>query len=452
MTKPNILIIHCHDLGQHLGCYGVPTVQTPEIDRLASEGVLFRNNFCVSPSCSPSRAAIFTGRYPHNNGVMGLCHANFAWDLYPTERHMAQYLADAEEYFRVGYRTAAVGVVHETCSGPERCGYQEYAPASRAVPAAATAVEFLRKYAGEPGRPFFLSVGFFEPHRLPYPDTDPPQEHGFCFPDFSPDDELGIQVPGYLRNTPGTLQELAELQGAIRHVDQQVGIILTALESYGLQEDTLVIFTTDHGIAMPRAKCSLYDGGIQTAFILRLPNRPGWHGGKTIYSLVSNIDMLPTILDLVGEPVPRDVQGYSLMGLLDGNEYNPRQEVFAEMTYHGHYDPQRCIRTKEAKLILNFSTAPVFQDPSQSWRPRSDTALAVNQAVAFHPDIELYDLEQDPWELENLAGKPEYQSLEIGLLQRLHRQMVVTNDPLLHGAVMNPQHSRVLRALKNTGS
>ncbi len=452
MTDPNILIIHCHDLGQHLGCYGVQTVQTPEIDRLAAEGVLFRNNFCVSPSCSPSRAAIFTGRYPHNNGVMGLCHANFAWDLHPTERHLAEYLAD------VGYRTAAVGVVHETGSGPERCGYQEYASPVRAAPAATAAVEFLKKYAGEPGRPFFLSVGFFEPHRLPYPDTDPPQEHGFCFPDFSPDDELGIQVPGYLRDTPGTRQELAELQGAIRHVDQQVGNILNALESFGLQEDTLLIFTTDHGIAMPRAKCSLYDGGIQTVFILRLPNRPGWNGSKTIHSLVSNIDILPTILDLVGaeeyfrSEVTPEIQGRSLAGMLDGREYNPRQEIFAEMTYHDYYDPRRCIRTESHKLIMNFSTAPFFMDPSQSWRPRSDTVSPPNRAVDYHPDFELYDLQMDPWEKENLAGKPEFQSLEIGLLQCLYRHMVETADPLLMGAVMNPQHSRVLNALQKAES
>ncbi len=114
--RPNILLVHCHDLGQYLHCYGVKTVQTPNLDALAAEGVRFARSFCSNPGCSPSRASIFTGRWPHSNGVMGLCHANFAWDLGPDERHMAQILRDA------GYTTAAVGVIHETASGFKRCG------------------------------------------------------------------------------------------------------------------------------------------------------------------------------------------------------------------------------------------------------------------------------------------------------------------------------------------
>jgi arylsulfatase A-like enzyme len=150
--------------------------------------------------------------------------------------------------------------------------------------------------------------------------------------------------------------------------------------------------------------------------------------------------------------VPPDIQGHSHSGLLDGKETNPRQEIFAEMTYHDYYDPRRCIRTETHKLILNYSTAPSFMDPSQSWRPRSDTVSPSNRAVAYHPDSELFDLQKDTWEKENLAGKLEYQSLEIELLQRLYRHMVETADPLLAGAVMNPQHSRVINTLQKAGS
>ena len=164
----NLLIVHCHDLGQYLHCYGVETVQTPNLDAFAAEGVRFAQSFCTAPSCSPSRASIFTGRYPHNNGVMGLCHAYFAWDLNPDERHLAQLLGEA------GYTTAAVGVVHETRSGPERCGYQSYDRSAQAREATDAAIARLRAWHERGAQPFYLAVGYVEPHRLPQPNADPP--------------------------------------------------------------------------------------------------------------------------------------------------------------------------------------------------------------------------------------------------------------------------------------
>lgn len=432
-NPPNILIVHCHDLGQYLHCYGVETVQTPNLDAFAAEGVRFSRSFCTSPSCSPSRAAIFTGRYPHSNGVMGLCHATFAWDLHPGERHLAQILREA------GYTTAAVGVIHETRSGAARCGYQSYDPPSQATQATDAAIARLAQLRDD-DRPFLLAVGFIEPHRLPAFGADPPGEHGFTPAWIKADSALGTQVPGYLRDTPGTRQELAELQGAVRHVDTQFGRLMTALDELGLKQDTLVIFTTDHGVAMPRAKCSLYDPGIGVAFMLRLPARRGWHGGVTQSALVSNVDYLPMLLNLLELPIPSEVQGRSLMALLDNAPYSARDEIFAEMTYHDYYDPRRCIRTATHKLIANFTTAPFFMDPSQSWRPRSDTTSPPNRAMAYHPHIELYDLRSDPWEQQNLADKPEHAAIQRELLRRLHRHLVETADPILAGAVTGPHH------------
>jgi N-sulfoglucosamine sulfohydrolase len=438
--KPNILMIHCHDLGQYLNCYGVETVQTPNLDAFASEGVRFVNSFCVAPSCSPSRAGLFTGRYPHSNGVMGLCHASFAWDLHPNEKHLAEILRES------GYHTAAVGVVHETRSGAARCGYQEYDPSSRAEEAALAAIQFINKFHEKNDQPFFLSVGFIEPHRLPVDDSDPPGEHGFTPAYIQPDTSRGIQVPGYLRDTAGTRQELAELQGAVRHVDAQFGTIMRTLEELNLVDKTLVIFTTDHGVAMPRAKCSLYDPGIEVALLLRL-KRPGWYGGVVHEELVSNIDLLPSILELLGIERPSNVQGRSFVPLLDEKPYSPREEIFAEMTYHDYYDPRRCLRTRDHKLIVNFSSAAFFMDPSQSWRPRSDTISPANRAVSYHPDMELYDLKADPWELEDVINNPGYADLKKQLIHRLHHFMIETGDPLLAGAVTGPQHERVIQAL-----
>ncbi len=436
----NILMVHCHDLGQYLHCYGVRTVQTPNLDRLAAEGVRFSRSFCPNPGCSPSRASIFTGRWPHSNGVMGLCHANFAWDLNPDERHLAQILHDA------GYTTTAVGIIHETHSGYQRCGYERHLGPARATMATDAAIRVLRQYAVKREKPFFMSVGFIEPHRLRYPNPDwpcaTPNDSSFPGPGLESDDSLGVEVPGFLADTEGTRRELAGLQGAIRHVDSQVGRLLAALKEVGLESETLVVFTTDHGVAMPRAKCGLYEPGIQVALILRLPGRKGWYGGIVHDEMITNVDYLPTILEVAGVPIPANVQGRSFAPLLDGRPYEPRQEIFSELTYHDYYDPRRAVRTETHKLIVNFTTAPAFMDPSQSWRPQSDVVVPQNPAAAYHPDVELYDLTKDPWEQVDVAKKEEYAAVRKDLLKRLYAHLVATDDPILKGAVTSPQHRR----------
>jgi arylsulfatase A-like enzyme len=368
---------------------------------------------------------------------MGLCHADFAWDLHPSERHLGQIFADA------GYATAGVGVNHETRSGARRCGLAQYDNAGMAIPMADATIARLRRFAADPGRPFYLQAGCVEPHRLSGADREGDQ--GFLGGHLQPDSSSGISVPPYLRDTPGTRTELAELQGAVRHMDEQMGRVLSAVTELGLQKNTLVIFTTDHGIAMPRAKCSVYEPGLRTSFILRFPGRAGWHGGVRHRALVQNIDYVPTILDLAGIPVPAAVQGRSLAPLLDGRTQTHRDRIFGELTYHDYYDPRRSVRTHTHKLIVNFSSAPFFMDPSQSWRPRSDTVVPVNHAMAYHPPIELYDLNADPWEQRNLvtsipaASHPAAATLN-QLRAQLFEHLSATADPILEGAVTSPLH------------
>jgi N-sulfoglucosamine sulfohydrolase len=433
-SRPNVLLLHCHDLGQHLHCYGVGAVNSPNLDRLAGEGVLFENNFCTAPQCSPSRASIFTGRYPHSNGVMGLTHADFAWDLHPGEHHIGQILGDA------GYATAGVGVLHETHSGAKRCGFTEYANASAATEMADAAIARLKQFAKLGDKPFYLQAGCIEPHRMGQPGLNADQ--GFLGGRLQPDTSHGVTVPGYLRDTEGTRTELAELQGAIRHMDGQMGRVLAAVRELGLDTNTLVIFTTDHGVAMPRAKCSLYEPGLRTSFMLRYPSRDGWHGGIRHKQMVSNIDCLPTILDLAGVPVPAAVQGRSLAPLMNGRSYTARDRIFGEITYHDYYDPRRSIRSASHKLIVNFSSAPAFMDPSQSWRPRADTVVPANHALAYHPPFELYDLARDPWEQKDAAQDASYAAVLNELRSQLAAQMQATQDPILNGAVTSPLHRR----------
>lgn len=439
--RPNILLITCHDLGRFLGCYGVPTVQSPHLDALAADGIRATRAFCTAPQCSPSRASLFTGRYPHANGVMGLTHAEFAWDLHPGERHLGQVLRDA------GYATALFGIHHESRRGtPDeiaaRCGMDEVQPPLRGEALTDAALAWLARASGGE-RPFYLQIGYHEPHRARAELRDEPGYMGFLGDYLAPDDALGVAVPPYLRDTALAREELAELQGAVRALDAAVGRMLAGLRDLGLEDHTLVIFTTDHGVALPRAKCSLYDPGLEVALILRHPAR-GWRGGRAVESLISNLDLFPTLLDLLGLPVAATIQGRSQFAAFDGLPHTPRDEIYGEMTYHDYYDPRRCIRTARHKLIANFSAAPAFMDPSQSWQPRTVTTIPPDPALAYHPPLELYDLATDPHEWHNLADDPGYADTRAELLARLGRWMRETGDPLLDGAVTSPLHRRVV--------
>lgn len=451
---PNVVLITSHDLGRFLHCYGVPTVSSPNLDRLAGDGIRFSAAFATAPQCSPSRASLATGRYPHANGVMGLTHGHFGWDLRETETHLAAALrAEA------GYATGLVGVHHESYQGaPEtiaaRCGFDTFEPGGTAETVRDRALARLDGYAAA-DRPFYLQVGFLEVHRLGRSGDETPEAMGFLGDHLEPDDAAGVTIPAYLRDTPGTRREIAELQGSVRHLDAAVGAILDRLDTLGLADDTLVIFTTDHGLPLPRAKCSLYDPGLETALIMRLPAR-GWTGGRVIDAPVSNVDLMPTILtasgraDLVEDDV-HALHGIDLAPVLDGRaEPSCDRALFGEMTYHDYYDPRRSIRTAQHKLIANFTSAPAFMNPSQSWRPRSDVAVPADPATAYHPPVELYDLVADPGETRDLAEDPAHADVRRELSSRLYAWMANSGDPLLHGAVDSPMHRTAVAVLRGS--
>jgi N-sulfoglucosamine sulfohydrolase len=429
MSKPNIVLITCHDIGRHLGCYGVDTVSTPNINALAERAVRFQNSFCTAPQCSPSRASIYTGRYPHSNGVMGLTHYNFAWDFNPGEKHLAVLLKQA------GYKTALIGIQHET-RFPENIGFDHLDikehPVCESV--AQSCINFITKSKAD-SEPFYLQAGFLEPHRK------------FDFGGAVPDSEKGVFVPPYLVEDESSKKEFAGFQGAIKKVDNAIGMVINALDEAGVLDNTILIYTADHGIPFPRAKCSLYDPGIEVPFIIRWPER-NWQGGRVCQEMISNIDYLPTILDAIGAEVPANVQGRSFCALLDQREYCPRQEIFTELTYHDYYNPMRSIRTHEYKLIANFSSAPAIMNPSQSYRPATITVEPPDPAWAYLPHLELYDLKNDPNEFVDLADKPEYTSIKSDLSNRLLNWMMSTNDQLVHSAVPCPHHNETLSRLQ----
>jgi arylsulfatase A-like enzyme len=423
MNPPNIIQITCHDLGRHIGCYGIRTVHTPTLDRLAQEGVQFAGSFCTSPGCSPSRAALATGRYPHSNGVMGLAHAHFGWDLAPGERHIARLLCDA------GYHTILFGLQHVTFH-PENLGFRQI---ERDRPADGVA-ENVERWPSAPHLPFYWEINFFEPHRP------------FDFGGVAPDREAGVQIPPYLPDNEAAREELVGMQGAIRKVDAAVARILGALERDGLTENTLVVFTADHGIAFPRAKTTLYDPGIETALLVRWP-AGGITGGRVYPELISNVDILPTLLEAAGLPVPANVQGRSLLPLLQGRPYTPRTAVFAEKTYHELYDPQRCIRTNRHKLTVHFEVASrAYASTDITDGPTYKTMA--NDLAKERSMLELYDLQQDPAEQQNLANDPANAALVADLVRQLRAWMHETQDPLLAGPVASPFYYQAIRTLE----
>jgi len=424
---PNVLFITCHDLGQHLGCYGQRTVASPALDRLAASGVRFARSFCTAPQCSPSRAALHTGLYPHAAGVLGLAHHPYGWRLDPTVPHTAHLLGQH------GYRTTLVGMQHLIDRGSaHELGYERVLPVAPAYDEAEATVALLGELARSEA-PFYLEVGFEEPHR--------PYDFGGAEPDTS----RGVAVPAYLPDAPQSRADLAAFQGAIRQMDAGVGRILAALDQLGLQDQTCVIFVTDHGAAMPRAKCTLYDPGIEVALLWRWPSA-GLSGGRVIAELISNVDVTPTLFDGLRLPAPPSVQGRSVWPLLRGEPYLPRAEIFAEKTFHTYYEPMRAVRTAGAKLIINFEVSTAVDVPSDI-RASPIYPLVQPAFDVVRQPVELYDLAADPWEQHNLAGEAAVAALEADLRQRLLQWMAETGDPLLHGPVASPYYADALRHL-----
>lgn len=410
MEKLNLICFICHDLGQHLSCYGVPNVRSGNLDAFAEEGIRFANSFCTAPQCSPSRSALWTGRYPHSNGCIGLAHGGFRSRINDEEKTLAQLLNWA------GYETHIFGTQHIT---PERqrCGFKvDHGGACSCTRVGPAVAEFLKNHRGGP---FYIHAGTDEPHR-PFSHLDtlsrPPEE---------------MYVPPYLPDIPECRRELAELEASVASVDKAVGIILEALDSAGMRDDTIVLFTTDHGIAFPRAKCTLYDTGIAVSLILRVP---GTGGGKVFEQMVSNVDVLPTLLELLGIEVPENVQGRSFAELIREGDYEERRAVFAEKTYHTYYDPMRCIRTKRWKLIVNFENTPNPELPSDIlYGATASAIISTGQRPPYHELYELYDLESDPWEQNNLAE--DRHDIRDSLAKELREWMRQSQDPLLYGAI-----------------
>jgi arylsulfatase A-like enzyme len=339
---------------------------------------------------------------------MGLAHRGFDWELTRDAPHAAAIFAG------LGFETHLFGAQH-VAQHPERLGFDQMHSTE--------AVE--QVLASKPReRRMYLEINFDETHR-PYPPPGPiPRD---------------LVIPGYLPDGPEAVEEMTALQTAITQMDEAVGRVLAALAKTGRADSALVVFTTDHGLAMPRAKCTLYDPGLEVAFIVC------WHGGDigsgvVRSELVSNIDVLPTLLEAAAASLPDGIQGRSVLPLLRGAAYEPRNAIFAEKTFHSYYDPMRCVRTGRHKYIRNFETGFAVEVPADIQQGPIFRADPSRYSTDRPNVVELYDLEADPLEENNVAGSPSLKVIEDDLSAQLWNWMQATDDPLLNGPVASPRY------------
>lgn len=429
MQKPNILFMISHDTGRYLGSYG-HQVSTPELDELAAKGIRFAQYYCPAPQCSPSRGSILTGQYPHNNGLIGLAHLGFTIQEERTTL--------PKELQKNGYETTLIGFSHETIGETQKgvvsstynLGYDRYfeIEGSRAPKVAETVTTYLQEKANNPSeQPFFVNIGFEETHR-PFDEYEP-------YADALDD----ISVVPYLPDTPNVRRDLALFHGSVKVLDQAVGTIMRALRETGLEDNTIVIYTTDHGIAFPRAKGTLKDAGLETALIVYSPARFG--EGKVIADLLCNVDMMPTLLDLAGAPVPEGLDGKSFAPLLEGKQPKIREDFFCELTWHDKYHPMRGIRTERYKYVVNLEDGPQIYMPVDIHKSLSGAEVRTQYYVPNEAE-ELYDLQRDPLEEHNLIQDPQYTEVASELRSKVREWMESTDDPLLHGPVPGTESSK----------
>lgn len=427
----NILYIHTHDTGRFTSVYG-KNVPTPNLKAFAGDALVFRNAFCASPTCSPSRGALLTGRYPHENGLEGLAHRGFR--IRERSSHLASFLK------RNGFETVLCGVQHEEKSYDytemslqysEALGYEknisyvsDQGKCTDKVLAdrinAERAAEFLRNRKEK--RPFFLSYGMFHTHRE-YPELEAGEEKVF--------DQAYVELPENIYDTREARADTARLNKSLKLFDDNFQMVLQALKDAGLYENTIIISTTDHGLANPFSKCTLTDRGLGVSLIMRIPGYPDSFG--SVYDgLVSHVDVFPTLCEAEGLTLPENLSGISLLPVFDGKQEELREAVYGEINFHTSYEPARCVRTSRYKYICYYDeTWEKYNMTNCDDSPLKDLLVHAGWREKTKPREQLFDLYFDPCERENLAGNAEYEPVLAEMRGRLAEWRKRSGDRIL---------------------
>lgn len=442
IRRPNILLVLSDDHSvPYLGCYGYP-VKTPNLDKFAGQGLKCTRMFTAAPQCVPSRAAMMTGRMP-----VAIRMGRFSTPMPPEIVTMPELLRAA------GYFT---GVCRRNyhLDGPAtpaaRATFEQYnmltfAPrldwVDRNSPRAQTAAKLNEFFDKKPmEKPFFLWVNFNDPHHVW--DKNAIAE---------PHDPLKLPMAKHLPDLPGMREDLGRHLDEVSRADDEFRIVLDVLEKRGFAQDTLVVFMGDNGMAFPHGKGSLYDPGLNVPFLVRWPGVVG--EGRATSELLSGEDLAPTFLEAAGLPKHKDMSGRSFLNLLRGRAYESRRYIFGQRIPHGNspmtpttksstFDLSRCVRSARWKLIYNCTPhmeySPVDSARDAGWVQTVEAHKAGKLPAELErtyftlprPVLELYDLDSDPSELNNLAGKPEHAGIQKELTEALQEKMILDYDHL----------------------
>ena len=410
-----------------VGCYGNRDCHTPNLDRFAGEALRFDRGYTVVGVCKPSRSALYTGLYPHKNGARGFDPVS------PDVATWCELLTPD---------VCATGMIGKLNVKPiekfrfERWVRPKRVGDARAPDAIAQALRGMLDGFGD--RRTAIVLNLKDPHR---PFREPLRVEDPSAP--VPHDPARLSVPPWLYDTPETRGELARYYDVVWRLDKTVGEVLDVIDERGLRDDSLVVFVSDNGQPFPFAKTTLYEAGINLPFLARWPGVVA--PGSTSQALVNLIDLFPTALDAFGvEPAPA-LDGRSLLPLLRGEVQRVRDVMVGQHHAHrvGEPTPMRSLRDERFKIIRNYATEGEFEnnvtDASLTWRSwlrvvKDDPALRERmQRFVHRPPLELYDLEQDPWELHDLAAEPEHAAKLAEMGARLDAWMRDNRDPLYVG-------------------
>ena len=420
--QPNVVLVIADDQSWFdAGCYGSQVVKTPNIDKLAREGMRFDRAFTATAMCAPTRQQLYTGLFPVRNGA------------FPNHSKVKTGTKSLVHYFQeAGY---SVGL----------CGKKHFGPAE-SFPFETVANKQLNEFVNQKA-PFFLVYASNSPH-LPWTDGDPSAYNPKTF-----------VLPPHLHDNRETRAALRNYYAEITDFDRELGELDQLVESAGKESDTIFIYTSEQGAQFPFGKWTCYEVGLHVGLVKRWPE--GIKAGSTSSAMVQYVDILPTLLDLCGINKPKELDGNSFVEVVQGKTDDHNQYVFGVHTTRGiilgtESYPVRSVRSERYKLIKNLNHELEFQnvltagDGSSYWsswvRDAAHDANAAKLVGRYlkRPAIEFYDLDRDPFELNNLAENPTYRR-EIRKMDGVLKSWMKQQGDLGHETEMTVKPHRTMQ-------